>query len=88
MHLLLNVSNCVKSYGHFCQSSAIFTMSTHQTRHVTHIANFENFYFVLILHLMLGKVTEFLVEVLSTSEVISQKPPPSPSAFRVMDALD
>ena len=49
------------------------------------------FYFVLILHLILGKVTKFLVEKLSTSEVISQKPhgrwnpppPPPPNAFRV-----
>ena len=32
------------------------------------------FYFVLILHLILGKVTKFLVEKLSTSEVISEKP--------------
>ena len=30
--------------------------------------------FSLILHLILGKVTKFLVEKLSTSEVISQKP--------------
>ena len=34
----------------------------------------KNFYFVLILHLISGKVTKFLVEKLSTSEVISQKP--------------
>ena len=32
------------------------------------------FYFVLILHLLLGKVTKFVVEKLSTSDVISQKP--------------
>ena len=32
------------------------------------------FYFVLILQLVLGKVIKFLVEKLSTSEVISQKP--------------
>ena len=31
-------------------------------------------YFFLILHLISGKVTKFLVEKLSTSEVISQKP--------------
>ena len=34
----------------------------------------KNFIFFLILHLILGKVTKFLVEKLSTSEVISQKP--------------
>ena len=50
----------------------------------------KTFYFFLILDLILGKVTKFLVEKLSTSEVISQKPhggggvenTPS-SAFRV-----
>ena len=48
-------------------------------------ANFE--FFFLILHLISGKVTKFLVEKLSTSEVISQKPHGGgkhpPSAFRV-----
>ena len=34
----------------------------------------KNIYFFLNLHLILGKVTKFLVEKLSTSEVISQKP--------------
>ena len=34
----------------------------------------RKFYFFLILHLILGKVTKFLVTKLSTSEVISQKP--------------
>ena len=33
----------------------------------------KNVYFVLFLHLILGKVTKFLAEKLSTSEVISQK---------------
>ena len=56
--------------------------------HVTQEANFKKLYFFLILHLILGKVTKFLVEKLSTSEVISQKPPGGgekhlPSAFRV-----
>ena len=58
--------------------------------HVTQEANFEKNYFFLILHLILGNVTKFLVENLFTSEVISQKPhrggkhpPPPPSAFRV-----
>ena len=39
------------------------------------------------MHLILGKAAKFLVEKLSTSEVISQKPhggkTPSPSAFTV-----
>ena len=58
--------------------------------HVTQEASFEKFLFFLILHLILGKVTKFLVEKLSTSEVLSQRPQgggsgkhPSPSAFRV-----
>ena len=34
----------------------------------------KKIYFFLILHLILGKVTKFPVEKLSTSEVISQKP--------------
>ena len=46
--------------------------------------------FFLILHLILGTVTKFLVEKLSTSEVISQKPhggveTPPPSAFMVKE---
>ena len=68
-----------------------FTMPTHQiwSYHVTQETNVENFCFVLILHLILGKVTKVLVEKLSTSEVISQnltggeKHPPPFSAFRV-----
>ena len=89
----LNLSHCVKSYGHFCQILALFTMPAHQiwSCHVTQDANFEIFYYLLILHLILRKVTKFLVEKLSTSEVISKKPhggtventPPPRSAFKV-----
>ena len=50
----------------------------------------KKFYFFLILHLILGKAAKFLVEKLSTSEVISQKPhgvgvenTSLPRAFRV-----
>ena len=71
-----------------------FTMPSLQiwSCHVTQEANFEIILFFLILHLILGKVTKFLMEKLSTSEVISQKTsrrrgggntPPPPSAFRV-----
>ena len=76
MYFLLNLSHYVKSYGHFCQILAIFAMPAHQicSCHVTQEANFDNLYFVLILHLIMGKMTKFLVEKLSTSEVISQKP--------------
>ena len=51
---------------------------------------FPNSAFILILHLILGKVTKFLVEKLSTSEVISQEPhrgwktpPPPPVLLRL-----
>ena len=50
----------------------------------------KNFYFVLILHLILGKVTKFLVKKLSTKEVISQKPlggGGGNSAFRVKERV-
>ena len=60
--------------------------------HVSQEANFEKFLFVPILHLILGKVTKFLVKKLSTSVVSAKnltggggggawKTPPS--AFRV-----
>ena len=73
---LLNLSLCVESYRHFYQIFAVFAMPAHQISscYVTQDANFENFYFVLILHLILGKVTKFPSEKLSTSEVISKKP--------------
>ena len=78
MYLLLSSSDYVKSYRHFCQILAFFTMPAHQiwSCQVTQEANFKSFYFVLILHLIFRKSTKFLVEKLSTSEVISQKPHP------------
>ena len=76
MYILLNLSHSVKRYGYFCQILALFTMPTYQicSCHVTQNSNFDNFYSVLNLQLILGKVTKFLVEKLSTSDVISQKP--------------
>ena len=43
-------------------------MPTHQIWlcHVTQVANFEVFYFVLILHLILMKIAKFLMEKLHT----------------------
>ena len=48
----------------------------------------KKIYFFLILNLILGKAAKFLVQKLSTSEVISQKPrggventPPPPQCF-------
>ena len=59
--------------------------------HVTQEANFEKIYFFLILHLILDKAAKILVEKLSTSEVISQKPhggwKTPPSAFRVKSMI-
>ena len=74
MRFLLNWSHCVKSYGHFCQILALLTIPAHQiwSCHVTQDANFESLLFVLILHLILEKVTKFLVEKLSILEVISK----------------
>ena len=96
MCFLLNLRNYVKNYRHFCRILALFTMPAHQiwSCHVTQDPNFEIFYFVLILHLISGKVTKFPVEKLSMSEVISKKPqgventpPPPPSAFRVKELI-
>ena len=76
MYFLLNLSHYVKRYGHLCQILAFFTMPALQIWpcHVTQDANFQKILFFLILHLILGKTAKFLVEKLSTSEVISQKP--------------
>ena len=45
MYIILNLSLCVKSYGHLYQILALFTMLIHQiwSCHVTHVGNFENF---------------------------------------------
>ena len=92
MYFLLNLIHYVKSYGHLCQILAFCTMPVPQIWpcHVTQEANFEKNYFFLILHLTLGKATKYLVEKLSASEVISQKPhggwKTPPSAFRVKGA--
>ena len=69
--LFMHLSYYVKSYGHLCQNLAYFAMYFHQiwSCHVTHIANFEIFYFGLVLHLILISSGKF-----STSEVISSNP--------------
>ena len=76
MYFLLNLSYYVKRCGHLCQILAFFTMPAHQigSYHMTQETNFKKFLFCLILHLIFGKVTKFLAEKLSTSEVIIQKP--------------
>ena len=89
MYFLLNLSHYVKSYGHLCKILAFFTMPTLQIWpcHVTKKQISKKFYFFLILHLILGKAAKFLVEKLSTSEVISEKPHGGVenTAFRVKD---
>ena len=74
MYFLLNLSHYVKVMGIYVKSWH-FTMPALQIWpcHVTQEGNFEKFYFFLILYL-LRKVTKFVVEKLSTSEVISQNP--------------
>ena len=84
-----------KVMGIFVKFWHSFKMPAHQiwSCHVTQDVNFEKFYLVLILHLILGKVTKFVVENLSTSEVVSQKPhgvgvgggKHPPVSFRVKD---
>ena len=76
MYFFLNASHYVKSYGHFCQILAFFTMPAHQiwSCYLTQQAISKSFHFVLVLHLISGKVTTFLVGKLSTSKVISQNP--------------
>ena len=73
MYFLLNLSHCVKRYGHLCQILAFLMMPAVQIWpcHVTQEANLEKIYLFLILHLILDKAAKFLVEKLSTSEVIS-----------------
>ena len=89
MYFLLNLSHYVKSYGHLCQILAFFYDARSQNMAMSRDPRrkFQKKLFFLILNLILGKVTKFLVEKLSTSEVISQEPhgvwktPPPPECF-------
>ena len=77
MYFLLNLSHYVKSYGHLCQFLAFFTIrarSPNMAMSRNPRGKFKKKLLFLILHVILGKVTKFLVEKLSTSEVFSQKP--------------
>ena len=76
LYFLLNLCYCVKSYGHFCQILAFFMMLAHQiwSCHMAQDANFENLLFCSNFVFNIRKSHKFLVEKLSTSEVISQKP--------------
>ena len=79
------VMGILSSFGSFYNA-----LSPNMIMSLDQDTNFKIFYFVLILHLILGKVTKFLVEKLSTSEAINRKPHGGvenilrpPSAFRV-----
>ena len=76
MYFLLNLGHYVKSYGHFRQILAFFTMPAHQiwSCHVTQEANFEKFLFCPNSAFNIRKSYKISIEKLSTSEVISQKP--------------
>ena len=75
-YFLLNVSDCVKSYGHFCPLLALFMMPTHQkwSCHVTQDANFIFFLFCPNFTFNIRKSHKISSGKLSTLEVISQKP--------------
>ena len=80
---VLFIDYCVKSYGHFCQILALFTMSVHQIWFKMQISKI--FYFVVILNLISGKVTKFLVEKHSTKDLMGGGN--TPSEFRVNELL-
>ena len=85
MYFLFNLSHYVKSYGHFYQILFFFyyACSPNMVMSRDQRSKFQqNFYFVLILHLISGKVTKFLVEKPKTSRgVETLLLPPPPSAF-------
>ena len=76
MHFLLNLSHLVKSYGHLCQILACLPCRLTKYGHVTlpRLEISKIFNVGLILHSISGKVTKFLVEKFSISEVMSRKP--------------
>ena len=89
----MNLGHCVKSYGHFCQMLALFTMSTHQiwSCHMTQDANFRNVLFcpnstfnMRKSHkIYSGKALYFRSYRRKPLRVMGGKHPPPPSAFRV-----
>ena len=85
MCFLLNLGYCVKRYGHFGEIMALLFCPLTKYGHVPwpKMQILKIFIFVLILHLILGKVTKFLVERLSTSEIKKCQGGHPPSAFRV-----
>ena len=78
MHVLLNLSHCLKSYGHFCQ---ILLFSFHGARSPNMVMSSDprckvrNFLFCLnSVCNQLRKVTKFLVERLFTFRSYQPKP--------------
>ena len=76
MYILFNLSHYVKSYGHLVQNFSIYydAGSPNMAMSRDPRSKIKKKIFFLMLHLILGKAAKFLVEKLSTSEVISQKP--------------
>ena len=67
MCILLNLSHCVKSYGHFFgQILVLFTMPDHQicSCHMAQDANFENFLFCTDFTFNIRKSHKFLGKAL------------------------
>ena len=64
MYFLLNLSHYVKSYGHYVKFWHFIRCPLSKYGHVTWPKKqiLKKFYFFLILHLILGKVTKFLEE--------------------------
>ena len=89
MCFLLNLNHCVKSYGHFCQILALFTMPAHQiwSCHVNQDANLDFFLFCPYFTFNIKKSHKISSGKLSTSVLISKKPhggvENTPRAFRV-----
>ena len=77
MYLLFNLSHYVKSCGHFCQILAFFydARSPDMVMSRDPRSKFQKFLFCPNSAFNIRKVTKFLVEKFSTSEVISQKTP-------------
>ena len=76
MYFLLNLSLCVKSYGHLCQILAFFchAHSPNMVMSRDPSFTFRNFYFCPNSIFNIRKRHKVFVEKFSASEVINQKP--------------
>ena len=75
MYFLLNLSNCIRSFGYIFSNFGSFYHAHLPSMVMSHDprCKFDFFYFVLIRHLILAKVTKFLVENLSTLKIVGKK---------------